>query len=114
DGQLLDYTPTILRNIERLGLDMVITIGGDDTVSDAERVAGAGVPGVAIPKPMAPDVHGTGYCIGFSTAISRSVAITNQPRSSAGSHERIAVIELFGRNCGETSLLASYLAGVDR
>jgi ATP-dependent phosphofructokinase / diphosphate-dependent phosphofructokinase len=72
------------------------------------------VPVVAIPKTMDNDVHGTDYCIGFSTAISRSVAIINQLRSSAGSHERIAVIELFGRNCGETSLLASYLAGVDR
>jgi ATP-dependent phosphofructokinase / diphosphate-dependent phosphofructokinase len=114
DGQTVDSTPTVLRNIQRLGLDVLIAIGGDDTLSYAERVSREGVPVVAIPKTMDNDVHGTDYCIGFSTAISRSVAIINQLRSSAGSHERIAVIELFGRNCGETSLLASYLAGVDR
>jgi ATP-dependent phosphofructokinase / diphosphate-dependent phosphofructokinase len=114
DGQMVDCTPKVLNNIQRLGLDLLITIGGDDTLSYAERVSREGVPVVAIPKTMDNDVHGTDYCIGFSTAISRSVAIINQLRSSAGSHERIAVIELFGRNCGETSLLASYLAGVDR
>jgi 6-phosphofructokinase 1 len=104
----------VLRNIEKLSLDLLIPIGGDDTLSYATRVSSEGVPVVAIPKTMDNDVHGTDYCIGFSTAISRSVAIINQLRSSAGSHERIAVIELFGRNCGETSLLSSYLAGVDR
>jgi ATP-dependent phosphofructokinase / diphosphate-dependent phosphofructokinase len=114
NGQLVDCTATVLHNVERLGLDLLITIGGDDTLSYAERVSREGVPIVAIPKTMDNDVHGTDYCIGFSTAISRSVAMINQLRSSAGSHERIAVIELFGRNCGETSLLASYLAGVDR
>jgi ATP-dependent phosphofructokinase / diphosphate-dependent phosphofructokinase len=114
NGQVVDGTATVLKNIERLGLDALVTIGGDDTLSYAERVSRDGVPVVAIPKTMDNDVHGTDYCIGFSTAISRSVAMINQLRSSAGSHERIAVIELFGRNCGETSLLASYLAGVDR
>jgi ATP-dependent phosphofructokinase / diphosphate-dependent phosphofructokinase len=72
------------------------------------------VPVVAIPKTMDNDVYGTDYCIGFSTAVTRSVQYIHQLRSSAGSHERVAVIELFGRNSGETSLLAAYLAGVDR
>ena len=69
---------------------------------------------VAIPKTMDNDVYGTDYCIGFSTAVTRSVQFIHQLRTSAGSHERIAVIELFGRNSGETSLISSYLAGVDR
>ena len=114
DGEVIDCTTKVLRNIERLGLDLLIPIGGDDTLSYGERLSREGVPIIAVPKTMDNDVHGTDYCIGFSTAVSRSVAIINQLRSSAGSHERIAVIELFGRNCGETSLLASYLAGVDR
>jgi len=114
DGQTIDCTPGVLRTIERLGLDVLIPIGGDDTLSYGERLSREGVPVIAIPKTMDNDVHGTDYCIGFSTAVSRSVAIINQLRSSAGSHERIAIVELFGRNCGETSLLASYLAGADR
>ena len=79
-----------------------------------QRLASEGVPVVAVPKTMDNDVFGTDYCIGFSTAVTRSVQFIHQLRTSAGSHERIAVIELFGRNCGETSLLAAYLAGVDR
>jgi 6-phosphofructokinase 1 len=114
DGTRIDCTPHVLRVIEHLGLDMLIPIGGDDTLSYGERLSREGVPVIAIPKTMDNDVYGTDYCIGFSTAVSRSVQIINQLRTSAGSHERIAVIELFGRNCGETSLLSSYLAGVDR
>jgi len=114
DGEVLDCTPKVLRNIEKLGLDVLIPIGGDDTLSYGERISREGVAVIAIPKTMDNDVYGTDYCIGFSTAVSRSVTIIHQLRSSAGSHERIAIIELFGRNCGETSLLASYLAGVDR
>ena len=100
--------------IERLGLDWLVPIGGDDTLSYGQRLASEGVPVVAVPKTMDNDVFGTDYCIGFSTAVTRSVQFIHQLRTSAGSHERIAVIELFGRNCGETSLLAAYLAGVDR
>jgi 6-phosphofructokinase 1 len=113
-GTFTDCTSEVLRNIGRLGIDLLIPIGGDDTLSYGERLSREGVSIIAIPKTMDNDVHGTDYCIGFSTAVSRSVAIINQLRSSAGSHERLAVIELFGRNCGETSLLASYLAGADR
>src|SRR3984893_3735116 len=114
NGEVVDCTHKVLANIERLELDALIAIGGDDTLSYAERVSREGVNVIGIPKTMDNDVHGTDYCIGFSTAVSRSVAIINQLRSSGGSHERNAIIELFARNCGETSLLASYLAGVDR
>ena len=109
-----DFTDHCLAVIERLGLDWLVPIGGDDTLSYGQRLASEGVPVVAVPKTMDNDVFGTDYCIGFSTAVTRSVQFIHQLRTSAGSHERIAVIELFGRNCGETALLAAYLAGVDR
>lgn len=109
-----DFTPHVLKNLEHLGVDMLVPIGGDDTLSYAERLHEEGFPVVAVPKTMDNDIHGTDYCIGFSTAVTRSVEFIHQLRTCAGSHERIAVVELFGRNCGETSLLASYLAGVER
>ena len=109
-----DLTSHVLKVLDRWGLDVVIPIGGDDTLSFAERLHEEGFPVVAIPKTMDNDVYGTDYCIGFSTAVTRSVQFIHQLRTSAGSHERIAVVELFGRNSGETSLISSYLAGVDR
>jgi 6-phosphofructokinase 1 len=109
-----DFTPHVLDVVARLGLDVLIPIGGDDTLSYGERLAREGVTIVAIPKTMDNDIFGTDYCIGFSTAVTRSVEFIHQLRTSAGSHERIAIVELFGRNSGETSLLAAYLAGVDR
>jgi 6-phosphofructokinase 1 len=109
-----DFTPHVLKNLEFLGIDTMIPIGGDDTLSYGERLHREGFPVIAIPKTMDNDVYGTDYCIGFSTAVTRSVQFINQLRTSTGSHERIAVIELFGRNSGETSLISSYLAGVDR
>jgi 6-phosphofructokinase 1 len=114
DKSLRDFTPHVLRNLEFLGIDRLIPIGGDDTLSYGERLHSEGFPVVAIPKTMDNDVYGTDYCIGFSTAVTRSVQFINQLRTSTGSHERIAIIELFGRNSGETSLISSYLAGVDR
>ncbi|HID54862.1 MAG TPA: phosphofructokinase [Anaerolineae bacterium] len=114
DKSLRDFTPHVLRNLEYLGIDRLIPIGGDDTLSYGERLHSEGFPVVAIPKTMDNDVYGTDYCIGFSTAVTRSVQFINQLRTSTGSHERIAIIELFGRNSGETSLISSYLAGVDR
>lgn len=114
NSQKLDFTPHVLKNLERLGIERLIPIGGDDTLSYGERLHREGVPVVAIPKTMDNDVFGTDYCIGFSTAVTRSVQFIHQLRTSTGSHERIAVIELFGRNSGETSLISSYLAGVDR
>jgi 6-phosphofructokinase 1 len=114
DERLRDFTPHVLENLEHLGIERLIPIGGDDTLSYGERLHSEGFPVVAIPKTMDNDVYGTDYCIGFSTAVTRGVQIIHQLRTSAGSHERIAVIELFGRNSGETSLVTSYLAGVDR
>jgi 6-phosphofructokinase 1 len=109
-----DFTPHVLQVLDTLGVGTLVPIGGDDTLSYAERLHREGVHIAAIPKTMDNDVYGTDYCIGFSTAITRSVEFIHQLRTSAGSHERIAVVELFGRNSGETCLLASYLAGVDR
>lgn len=114
DSSLRDFTPHVMQNLERLGVDTLIPIGGDDTLSYGERLYREGIRVVAIPKTMDNDVYGTDYCIGFSTAVTRSVQFIHQLRTSTGSHERIAIIELFGRNSGETSLISSYLAGVDR
>ena len=109
-----DFTDHILRAIEHLGIGALVAIGGDDTLSYALRLNDEGVPVIAIPKTMDNDVHGTDYCIGFSTAVTRGVQFIHNLRTSAGSHERIAVVELFGRYSGETSLITAYLAGVDR
>jgi len=109
-----DFTSHVLKNLENLKIDAIIPIGGDDTLSFAERLHREGFPVIAIPKTMDNDIFGTDYCIGFSTSITRSVGFIHALRTSTGSHERIAVIELFGRYCGETSLISAYLAGVDR
>jgi ATP-dependent phosphofructokinase / diphosphate-dependent phosphofructokinase len=110
----LDFTPHILRVLAALKIDALITIGGDDTLSYSVRMHQEGFPVVAIPKTMDNDVFGTDYCIGFSTAVTRSVDFITNLRTPTGSHERIAIVELFGRNSGETSLISAYLAGVDR
>jgi len=109
-----DFTKHVMRVIEHLGIDALIPIGGDDTLSYALRLHDEGVPVIAVPKTMDNDVHGTDYCIGFSTAVTRGVEFIHALRTSTGSHERIAVVELFGRYSGETSLITAYLAGVDR
>jgi len=109
-----DFTAHILANLARLEIDTLVPIGGDDTLSFAGRLHREGFPVVAIPKTMDNDVVGTDYCIGFSTAITRSVNFIHALRTSSGSHERIAVVELFGRYCGETSLVSAYLSGADR
>ncbi|MGH3442707.1 MAG: 6-phosphofructokinase [Nitriliruptorales bacterium] len=111
---LQDLTKHCLHVLERLGIDALIPIGGDDTLSYGLRMHQEGVPVVAIPKTMDNDVHGTDYCIGFSTAITRSVQFIHQLRTSTGSHERVAVVELFGRYSGETSLISAYLSSADR
>ncbi len=110
----IDCTPHSLRVLEFLGLDAIIPIGGDDTLSYASHLHKKGFQVVAIPKTMDNDVFGTDFCIGFSTAVTRSVDSIHALRTTAGSHERICVVELFGRNSGETSLFAAYLADVDR
>jgi 6-phosphofructokinase 1 len=109
-----DITEHVLRVLDDRKIDVLIPIGGDDTLSYGLRLHEEGVPVIAIPKTMDNDVHGTDYCIGFSTAVSRGVQFIHSLRTAAGSHERIAVVELFGRYSGETSLVTAYLSGVDR
>jgi len=111
---LHDFTPHILKTLEHLGLEIIIPIGGDDTLNYGHRLHSEGFPVIAIPKTMDNDVHGTDYCIGFSTAITRNVNFIHSLRTTVGSHERIGIIELFGRNSGETCLISAYLADVDR
>ena len=113
DGRV-DCTRHTLRALEHLGLEALIAIGGDDTLSFASRLHQENFRIVAIPKTMDNDVFGTDYCIGFSTAVTRSVDAITAFRTSVGSHERIGVVELFGRHSGETSLFAAYLSDVDR
>ncbi len=114
EAETADCTDHVLRVLDHLGIDTLIPIGGDDTLSYAVHLSSCGVPVVAVPKTMDNDVYGTDYCIGFSTAVSRSVEYIHALRAPAGSHERIAVIELFGRNSGETALISGYLADADR
>lgn len=115
EGQkTVDCTPHVLRVLERLKLDALIPIGGDDTLSYGARLFQEGFRVVSCPKTMDNDVFGTDYCIGFGTAVTRSVDLINDLRTPTGSHERIAVVELFGRNSGETALIAGYLAHADR
>jgi 6-phosphofructokinase 1 len=113
-GDKTDCTRHILKVLQSLEIDAIIPIGGDDTLSYASRLSREGVQIVAIPKTMDNDVFGTDFCIGFSTAVTRSVDAIHALRTTTGSHERICVVELFGRNSGETSLIAAYLADVDR
>ena len=101
-----DLTAQVLQTLDHLGVDVLIPIGGDDTLGYGARIHKEGYPVVSIPKTMDNDVFGTDFCIGFSTAITRSVDLISALRTPAGSHERIAVVELFGRNSGETSLIA--------
>jgi len=114
DQKTVDCTPQVLRALEHLGIDTLVPIGGDDTLSFAVRLHREGCRVVAIPKTMDNDVFGTDYCIGFGTAVTRSVEFIHALRTPAGSHERVAVVELFGRNSGETALISAYLADVDR
>jgi 6-phosphofructokinase len=114
DGGIVDCTKHVLRVLHHLKADALIAIGGDDTLSYAVRLHKEGFPIVCIPKTMDNDVYGTDYCIGFSTAVTRSIEFIHALRTVSGSHERIAVVELFGRYSGETSLISAYLAGVDR
>ena len=109
-----DVTETVVRNLEFLGIDHLIPIGGDDTLSYAERLHREGVPVVAIPKTMDNDVPGTDYCIGFSTCVTRTIELTHALRTTAGSHERYLVIEVFGRYAGFTALLPTMAGAADR
>src|SRR5450759_4058980 len=114
DNGTMDYTSHILKVLDHLGINVMVPIGGDDTLSYGVRLHREGIPVIAIPKTMDNDVFGTDYCIGFSTAVTRSVEFITNMRTSVGSHERIGIVELFGRNSGETSLISAYLSYVDR
>jgi 6-phosphofructokinase len=109
DGDHYDLTPLVLENIERLQLDDLVVIGGDDTLSFAHRLDAEGVPVLGIPKTMDNDVQGTEYCIGFSSAITRAKELINRQRTTLGSHERIGVYRIFGRDCGYTALYTAYV-----
>ena len=109
-----DQTGKVLGVLDALGIDAMVTLGGDGTLRFSAHLAAQGVKVVSVPKTMDNDVFGTDYCIGFSTAVSRSVEAINALRTTVESHERIGVIELFGRRSGETALLAGFLAQVDR
>jgi 6-phosphofructokinase len=112
--EINDVTPQVLENLEFLGVDTLIAIGGDDTLSYAHRLHTEGVNVVAIPKTMDNDVPGTDYCIGFSTCVTRTIELTHRLRTSAGSHERFLVIEVFGRYAGYTALLPTMAGAADR
>jgi ATP-dependent phosphofructokinase / diphosphate-dependent phosphofructokinase len=109
-----DLTPEIIKNLDWLGVDYLIPIGGDDTLSYGVHLYRQGVKVVAIPKTMDNDVPGTDYCIGFSTCVTRTIQMTNSLRTSAGSHERIMVLEVFGRYAGFTSILPTMAGAANR
>ncbi|MBI5966890.1 MAG: ATP-dependent 6-phosphofructokinase [Deltaproteobacteria bacterium] len=112
--EINDLTPEVLQNLDFLGIDYLIPIGGDDTLSYAVLLAKKGVKVIAIPKTMDNDVAGTDYCIGFSTCITRTIEMTHNLRTTAGSHERILVIEVFGRYAGFTALLPTMAGAANR
>ena len=108
DG-VYDLTPRVLDNLHALAVDVLVTIGGDDTLSYSQVLVNAGVPLIAIPKTMDNDVQGTEYCIGFSTAITRAKEAINRQRTTLGSHERIGVFRIFGRDAGFSALYTAYV-----
>ena len=109
-----DVTKEVLKNLAHIGVDALIPIGGDDTLSYGKRLHDEGVNVVAIPKTMDNDVYGTDYCIGFSTCVTRTIELTHRLRTSAGSHERFLVLEVFGRYAGFTALLPTLAGAADR
>jgi 6-phosphofructokinase 1 len=106
-----DITPLVMDNIESLGLDYLIPIGGDDTLSYGRSLHDAGMDIIAVPKTMDNDVQGTEYCIGFSTAVTRARAAIDRQRSTIGSHERVGVFRIFGRDAGFTALYTAFATG---
>jgi 6-phosphofructokinase 1 len=109
-----DLTPEALKNLDWLGIDYLIPIGGDDTLSYGVRLFQEGFKVVAIPKTMDNDVPGTDYCIGFSTCVTRTIRMANSLRTSAGSHERFLVMEVFGRYAGYTAMLPTMAGAANR
>ncbi len=113
-AEINDLTSEVLKNLDYLGVDYLIPIGGDDTLSYGVRLYKEGVRVIAIPKTMDNDVPGTDYCIGFSTCVTRTISMTHALRTSAGSHERFLVIEVFGRYAGFTALLPTMAGAANR
>jgi 6-phosphofructokinase 1 len=113
-GEKNDLTPEVLANLEFLGVDALVPIGGDDTLSYGVELGRAGFPVVALPKTMDNDVPGTDYCMGFGTCVSRTIQLARQVTSSAASHERIVVLEVFGRYAGFTALLPTFAGAAQR
>jgi 6-phosphofructokinase 1 len=111
-SSFFDATPAVLKNIEMLGLDYLIAIGGDDTLSYASELDREGVKVIAVPKTMDNDVRNTEYCVGFSTAITRAMDAIERQRTTVGSHERVGIFRVFGRDAGYTALYAAYVTGV--
>jgi ATP-dependent phosphofructokinase / diphosphate-dependent phosphofructokinase len=109
-----DLTAEVLANLEHLGVDYLVPMGGDDTLSYGVELGRRGFPVVALPKTMDNDVPGTDYCMGFSTCVTRTIALAQQVRSSATSHERIVVLEVFGRYAGFTALLPTLAGAAQR
>jgi len=109
-----DLTPEVLKNLDFLNVDYLIPIGGDDTLSYGVRLYREGMHVIAIPKTMDNDVPGTDYCIGFSTCVTRTIALTNSLRTIAGSHERFLVLEVFGRYAGFTAMLPTLAGAANR
>jgi 6-phosphofructokinase 1 len=114
NAEMNDLTPEVIRSLDFLGVDYLIPIGGDDTLSYAARLHQEGVKVVAIPKTMDNDVPGTDYCIGFSTCVTRTIMMVNNLRTTAVSHERILVVEVFGRYAGFTAMLPTMAGAADR
>ena len=112
NGATWDLSSQVLKNIERLRLDYLIAIGGDDTLSYAARLDQVGVKVIAIPKTMDNDVRNTEYCIGFSTAITRATGAIGRQRTTVGSHERIGIFRIFGRDAGFTALYTAYVSSI--
>lgn len=109
DGKYYDFTPIVIENLERLGVGCLVAIGGDDTLSFASVLSASGFPVIAIPKTMDNDVQGTEYCIGFSTAVTRAKQSVTRQRTTVGSHERIGIFRIFGRDAGFTALYTAYV-----
>jgi len=109
DGKYYDFTPIVIENLEALGVGCLVAIGGDDTLSFASVLSAAGFPVIGIPKTMDNDVQNTEYCIGFSTAITRAKDAITRQRTTLGSHERIGIFRIFGRDAGFTAIYTAYV-----
>jgi ATP-dependent phosphofructokinase / diphosphate-dependent phosphofructokinase len=112
DGKVYNLTSVVIENLEKLGISTLVAIGGDDTLSFADALSKAGFPTIAVPKTMDNDVRGTEYCIGFSTALTRARDAINRQRTTIGSHERVGIFRIFGRDAGFTALYTAYISAI--